>query len=122
MPNNHQAQNPGNMPPPVPTAAAVGEMARLATIQLRQNIPQRAQDRTYLSEIRRFKEWVDLQRANNIIPQAERYISRENVDLFFATVIAHRVVTPQTARRTVNALQTFARDEYLGNQEPFIVE
>ena len=110
------------MPPPVPTAAAVGEMARLATIQLRQNIPQRAQDRTYLSEIRRFKEWVDLQRANNIIPQAERYISRENVDLFFATVIAHRVVTPQTARRTVNALQTFARDEYLGNQEPFMVE
>jgi len=62
-------------------------------------------------------------RHENIIPLGNVYLTRENVDLYFSTVVVERKVQPTTARRVVSALQKFAdTQEYIDGTESFTVD
>ena len=109
--------------PPAPTAETAAEHARIALLNLRQHVPEPDADRSYRSEIRRFKEFVTTKRAMNILPAGNRFLTRESVDIFFAENVAHRRVTTATARRVVTALQWLANNvEYLGEEHAFKVD
>jgi hypothetical protein len=102
-----------------PTQESVAALARHRTTQNSRATP-RAMDRSYVREWNLYKEWVLLNRANNIIPAGAKFITTENVDLYFSESVAfHHVVIPATARRILCALQAFANDvEYIdGSQE-----
>ena len=58
-----------------------------------------------------------------LVPDGNRFITREVVDLYFAQVVALRVVKPATARCAISALQWQAdKDEYLGERVRFVVD
>ena len=71
-------------------------------------------DASYIREWNRFKSFVDARRGNHQLPHGDKYLTRNNVDLYFTTVVAHRNnVMPESARRVVSALQYFSRfDEH----------
>jgi hypothetical protein len=69
-------------------------------------------DHTYEIEWRKFKAFVDAERdgQGNRLPQGDKYLTRNAVDLYFSTVIAHRTtVMPESARRVVSSLQFLPR-------------
>lgn len=69
-------------------------------------------DESYKREWNRFKTFVDDARANQLLPPGDKYLTRNNVDLFFTTVVALRDnVMPESARRVVSSLQYFSRFE-----------
>lgn len=109
------------MPPP--TREELEERARQATRDLHEEATVPDPDRTYKNEIRKYKEWVAEQREEEDLPEGPRYITRENVDCYFAEIVARRMVKPETARRVVNALQWMAdKDEYLGEEARFVID
>jgi hypothetical protein len=66
---------------------------------------------------------VTLKRENNVIPVGPKFLTRENVDLYFSEVVVHRQVIPDTAHRVVSALQIYADDEeYTDGSVTFVVE
>ena len=83
-------------------------------------------DRTYEREWRKFKAFVDAERdgQGNRLPQGDKYLTRNAVDLYFSTVIAHRTtVMPESARRVVSSLQFFAKNkEFIDGDEEFVVD
>lgn len=85
-----------------------------------QTIPNKNVDKTYKNEIAKYKEWVDKEQLEKV---NGKYLSRDNVDLYFTQVQQSRLVTHNTGRRVVSALQSFAdNDEYLGSEVGFIVD
>jgi Centromere DNA-binding protein complex CBF3 subunit, domain 2 len=103
------------------TAETVAELARENTA-INSQRSRRVNDRTYTLEWRRYRAWVALQRQNSIIPAGPKYLTRENVDLFFSSEVVNRQVIPETARRVVSSLQRFADDEeYIDGSEVFKV-
>jgi hypothetical protein len=107
---------------PVVTAAAVAERARQTTEKNTQGA-KRKKDRTYETEWNKYVTWVNKQRLSNVIPCGPKFLTRENVDLYFSEVVVHRKVVPDTARRVVSALQMYADDdEYTDGSVTFIVE
>lgn len=81
-------------------------------------------DPTYLREWNKFKQFVDQERLRGQLPQGDRYLSRDAVDLYFAEVVAHRDrITPGTARRAVSSLQFFSKhEEHVNGVSSFVVE
>jgi hypothetical protein len=63
---------------------------------------------SYESEWKRFQTFVDERRAENKLQPGEKYLTRDNVDLYFGEKVAYREVTPDSARRVVSSLQWFA--------------
>lgn len=107
---------------PQPSHATVAERARQATVANNERAPE-DYDRTYANEWRNYCAWIDQMRHQNTIPPGDRYLTRENVDLYFSTVVVDRMVQPTTTRRVVSALQKFADiREYIDGTEKFIVD
>ena len=76
-------------------------------------------DATYNQEIAKYKTWVE---GKNVVRDG-KYLTRDNVDWYFTEVQQYRLVTPNTGRRVVSALQHYAsREEYAGAEESFVVE
>ena len=69
---------------------------------------RKAIDRTYQNEIKKYKKFIDSERACGHLANGPTYITRENVDLYFGEVVANKKVKACTARRVVNALQALA--------------
>jgi hypothetical protein len=112
-------------------SSATGQMQQASSIAQRINDANAANvqtvqahvkpDATYAREWRRFKEFVDAERAADNIPSGEKYLTRENVDLYFSEKISKRNVNPDGARRVVSALQWFS-DRYEHAFDAFKVE
>lgn len=104
------------------TAADVAERARVNTHN-NTNRSRRENDRTYTSEWSRYRQWVLRQRDARTIPPGPKYLTRENIDLFFSQEVCNRIVVPDTARRVVSSLQRFADDlEYTDGSVEFSVD
>ena len=117
-----QQQQPQQHQQEAATAADVAERARQNT-QTNTAHAIVVKDRTYVSEWRRYKEWVVDERAAGIIPDGPKFLTRENVDLYFSEIIVNRMVVANTARRVVSALQVFAdEEEYTDGSETFTIE
>ena len=81
-------------------------------------LPRKKVDKTYKYEIKNYKAWVEKQ---NVVKNG-KYLTRENVDWYFADVQLKRNVEVNTARRVVSALQHLANEEYAGEKDGFCVE
>ena len=92
-----------------PTAESVAERSRLATANNSGRAATEA-DRTYISEWNRYRTWVTQMRVQNVIPHGPKFLTRENVNLYFSECIIDRKVNPDGARRVVSALQRFANN------------
>ena len=83
-------------------------------------------DKSYVREYKNFKRFVDEERARDggSLPQDDKYITRDAVDLYFVEVVAYREqVMPETARRVVPSLQFFAdSEEYADCMDTFEIE
>jgi hypothetical protein len=90
-------QDESEMVPDPPTAASVAERARQNTRHNTQGV-KRTKDRTYQNEWKNYVAWVTLKRENNVIPVGPKFLTRENVDLYFSEVVVHRQVIPDMAR------------------------
>ena len=108
------------MDPPSPQAPRTPTVAEVrARVQANaQNAPRRAVDRSYTREIENYKQWVATQR----LVRDGKYITRDNVDLYFTETQQNRLVKPNTGRRVVAALQVCADEEYAGSAEKFVVD
>jgi hypothetical protein len=52
--------------------------------------------------------WVTMNRQNNVLPAGDKYLTRENVDLYFSHIVANRHdIQPATAHRTMSSLQSY---------------
>ena len=79
-------------------------------------------DKSYKTAWRKFTAFVDKKRAENELPNGPKYLTRDNVDLYYSEVIANwGSVTPQYASKSVPALQHFA-DHVEHIMEPFVVK
>jgi hypothetical protein len=116
-------QDESEMVPDPPTAASVAERARQNTRHNTQGV-KRTKDRTYQNEWKNYVAWVTLKRENNVIPIGPKFLTHENVNLYFRVVVVHRqVLIPDTARRVISALQIYADDEeYTDGSVTFVVE
>jgi hypothetical protein len=84
-----------------------------------QDVAPRKVDTTYKYEINKYKKWVDEQR----LIRHGKYVTRDNIDLYFTEVQKDRLVNGNTGRRVVSALQAYATDvEYAGTADGFCVE
>jgi len=102
--------------------ASVAELARREAVRLHRCAPKK-QDTTYLAEQQRYCFWVNDMRRQNLIPPGDRFLTRENVDLYFTRVIAGKTFKPESARRVVSALQWYADQiEYAGDPQGFQVD
>jgi hypothetical protein len=105
-----------------PTEDGVAASARNHAIYNASRAPQQA-DRTYDSEWRNYRVWVDDMRNQKLIPPGPLYITRSSVDLYFQEVIVDRDIQPTGARRILSALQWYAdRVEYIDGQTKFAAE
>ena len=104
------------------TADNVAERARAHTI-INSNRTQRVNDRSYKAEWKNYRAWVAEHRANNVLPVGPKYLTQENIDLYFSEKVVNRLINPDSARQVVSSLQRFADDiEYVDGQESFIVD
>ena len=99
------------LPPPPQTANAQAANGNVEPVQLvRQLIAatqaanvvalRREPDPTYRNNVKRFKEFVDTRRTTGELLPGEIYVTRDNVDFYFATYVARKgEVTHDTARR-----------------------
>jgi hypothetical protein len=107
-----------NAIPRSPQTPTVAEVRARVKETARITLP-RPLDRTYHREIENYKQWVEQQR----LVRDGKYITRDNVDLYFAEVQQHRLVKAATGRRVVNALQAYAdMVEYTGAEDKFVVD
>jgi hypothetical protein len=76
---------------------------------------RREPDASYKGNVKRFKEFIDKRRETGEVPQGEKYITRENVDFYFAVHVARKGnVQSNTVQRIVSSLQNHASNyEYL---------
>lgn len=107
---------------PIPQAPTSPDVRERVIQGARAVLPLRKVDKTYDFEIKKYKQWVDGQRAANALTDG-KYLTRNNVDLYFVEVQSDRLVTVNTGRRVVSALQHFADTvEYAGDADGFRVE
>lgn len=99
-------------PPVLPAAEAqptpAERLADATDANLQHVLDNTQIDNTYVREWRKFREWIDDERENGRIPAGPKYITRENVDLYFAEVVAFKNTTTDTAARVAQALQKYA--------------
>ena len=58
-----------------------------------------------------------------MIPPGDRFLTRENVNLYFTQVIAGKTFKPESARQVVSALQWYAEQiEYASDPQGFQVD
>jgi hypothetical protein len=107
----------------IPTEESVAALARRLTTENSEATPRKL-DKTYVREWKKYTQWVEINRANFIIPAGDKFITRVNIDLYFSHVVAHRHdVLPTTARRALCALQVYADDvEYIDGSEKMELE
>jgi hypothetical protein len=86
------------VPEDLPTAASVAERARQNTHHNTQGAKW-TKDRTYQNEWKNYVAWVTLKHENNVISVGPKFLTHENVDLYFSEEeVVHRQVIPDTAR------------------------
>jgi hypothetical protein len=78
-------------------------------------------DKTYQLEWRRYREFIDRERKDKRIPEAEFYLTRENVDVYFGEIVNKLTVVPDSARRVVSSLQWYS-DNLEHPIKKFVVE
>jgi len=78
-------------------------------------------DRSYQLEWKRFQEWIDNGRQINTIPAGDKYLTRENVDVYFGEVVSKYTVVTDSARRIISSLQWYS-DNNENPTEKFKVE
>ncbi len=81
-------------------------------------------DVSYSREWRKFKDFITLNRSSGHLDTEGLFITRENIDFYFATKVANLTqLSPESARRIVPAIQFFADfEEYANARERFIVD
>jgi len=79
-------------------------------------------DSTYQREWKKFKTFVEEKRNENILPPGPCYLTRDSVDLYFATVVAKLKVHPKTARRIRPSLQFYADHDEHTRRERFVIQ
>ena len=108
------------VPPTLPTTQERIEQSFRTNVVSQQ---KKAIDRTYHNEIKKYKKFIDSERASGTLELGPNYITRANVDLYFGEVVAKKKVKAATARRVVNALQALADYfEHAPPSEKFIIE
>ena len=65
-------------------------------------------DTTYEREWKHFKTFVDTGRAEKKLLPGDKYLTHQNVDLYFSLVISKYAVVPDSARRVISSLQWFS--------------
>lgn len=71
---------------------------------------------------KKFKHFVTAARAAGSLAAGDKYLTRENVDLYFSEVIVELKVQPDTAKRHATALQWYSNNvEYPNDDPPFQV-
>jgi len=113
--------DPGNAPPAPPTEetvqAATSAAMRQRIVEFNITLGQ-----TYSGEAKRYCTWVDSEREAGNLPAGEKYLTRTNVDAYFAGPFLDRVMNHNSANRVKCSLQKFADvDEYAGDPEGFVV-
>jgi hypothetical protein len=94
------------MPLP-PTQTTVVSLARKQTLRNSLATPKDV-DKTYEREWKKYNLWVTMNRQNNVLPAGDKYLTRENVDLYFSHIVANRHdIQPATAHRTMSSLQSY---------------
>ena len=108
---------------PTPSRQTMEERALNAIRDLQEWVPHPGADRMYRSEWKRYVGWVQQKHNEWVVPDGNRFITREVVDLYFAPVVAIRIVKLATAHHAISALQWQAdKDEYLGERVHFVVD
>lgn len=101
-------------------ARAVDDALRARVIATARVALPRRVDPTYDREIANYKQWVEQQ---GLPLQNGKYLTNIYVDLYFSEVQQTRLVTANTGRRVVSALQHYADTvEYAGAAERFDVD
>jgi hypothetical protein len=110
------------MPLP-PTQTTVASLAQQLTLRNSLATPKKV-DKTYQREWKKYIFWVTTNRQNNVLPAGDKYLTRANVDLYFSHVVANRHdILPDTARRTLSSLQSYADNvEYIDGAEKLDLE
>lgn len=103
--------------PPEPEEFDVaGELDRFVTQRIAQatsdNVHDTTEDlppdTTYTREWARFTQWITQERIGGRVRLGMKFLTRENVDLYFSEIVAKKMVVPESARRVVSALQKYA--------------
>ena len=111
--------------PPLPPEAPPTEAALRNVIAAAQaaNVvaARREPDPTYKSNVKNFKAFIDEKRFLGEVPQGNKYLTQNNVDLYFALHVARKgSVNHDTARRVVSSLQNYALNhEYIDGTSIF---
>ena len=108
---------------PLPTQTTVAALAQQLTLRNSLENPLKV-DVTYQREWKKYISWVTTNRQNNVLPPGDKYLTRSNVDLYFSHIVAARHdIIPDTARRTMSSLQSYADNvEYIDGTEKFEME
>jgi hypothetical protein len=113
---------PGDPPSPATQEANVARLILEVSEENAQIVQQNlTPDKTYEREWKRFKKFVDTGRLDLIIPLGDKYLTRQNVDLYFGLVVRNYDVNPDSARRVVSSLQWFS-DTYEHTLSKFTVD
>ena len=101
-----------------PTAGEVHE-ATLAAARGNASCSQCNPDCTYKNEWKKFTRWIDTYRNANMLPPGDEYLTRENVDIYFAQFVASHLIQPSGARHVVSTLQWYSdcREETIGREK-----
>ena len=81
-------------------------------------------DSSYIREYNKFKNHITLLRQSGELDEGDKFLTRQNVDLYFSMIVANNTkINPESARRIVAALQHFANvEEYAFILNGFTVE
>jgi len=79
-----------------------GEITRDAT---KQNVAAtyegKPPDKTYIREWKKFFAFVDQKRKEKILQDGDKYVTIENVELFFATEVRKKIEKQEVEKRTM---------------------
>ena len=96
----------GDPPSPATQEAEVARRIRETSAGNAQVVQENSKpDTTYEREWKRFKTFVDTGRAEKKLLPGDKYLTRQNVDLYFGLVVSKYAVVPDSARRVVSSLQ-----------------
>ena len=115
---NSDLPPPNPMPPPAAAAPSddVDDRILAGAVETARNFRQfRQPDKTYVRAWKKFTTFVDQEREAGRLPRGEKYLTRDNVDLWFSVEIRRKNCSHANARRNVSALQYYANnDEHIG--------
>jgi hypothetical protein len=105
--------------PPIPRTPEIRLRIQEEVRNVANGSKQKA-DKTYTTEINKYKKWID---GKEDLFRNGKYLSRENVDFYFAEVQSTQDCVSNTGRRVVSALQYYADNvEFAGDADGFKVE